>query len=84
MLAKRTAIARAIATLITVFVLVAAVPQTALADEESGIWSQWVAEVADRSKPEIPIAILFSLPAMIVSTPFWLGQLALDKMRGDD
>jgi hypothetical protein len=83
MFAKRTAIARAIATLITVFVLVAAVPQTALA-EEQGIWSQWVAEVADRSKPEIPIAILFSLPAMIVSTPFWLGQLALDKMRGDD
>jgi hypothetical protein len=83
MSAKRTAIARAIATLITVFVLVTAVPQTALA-EEQGIWSQWVEQVADRSKPEIPIAILVSLPAMILTTPFWLAQLALDKMRGDD
>ena len=82
--AKRTVIARAIATLVAAVVLVAGVPQTALAEEENP-WSQWWSEVADRGTvAEIPLAIIFSIPAMICITSFWLGQLALDKIRGDD
>ena len=84
MLPKRTGIARAVAALITTLALFAAVPQTALA-EDQGIWAQWADEVADRpTKGEIPFAVLFTIPAMIVITPFWWVQKALDKMKGDD
>jgi hypothetical protein len=82
MLMKRTAATRAIATLITTLALVAAVPKAALAESEN-LWKIWATEVTDRSVYEMPFAILFSLPAMIVTTPFWLGNVALEKLKGD-
>ena len=84
MLPKRTDVVRAVAAAIATLALVAAVPQAALA-EDRGIWGQWADEVADRAtKAEIPFAVLFTLPAMIVITPFWWIQRAMDKMKGDD
>jgi hypothetical protein len=84
MLPKRTDVTRAIAAGIAALALLAALPQAALAEQE-GIWSQWADEVTDRAtKAEIPFAVLFTIPAMIVITPFWWAQKALDKMRGDD
>ncbi len=81
---KRTDITRAIATLIATLALITAVPQAALAEDEA-VWSQWIAQVTDRGTvAEIPFAILFTIPAMIVVTPIWLVQVAMDKMRGDD
>jgi hypothetical protein len=84
MLRRRTGLTRAIATLVAALALVAALPQAALADG-GGIWGQWFREVADRgTKAEIPVAILFSFPAMVVVTPIWLAQVAMDKLRGED
>ena len=84
MLSKRTGIVRAIAAVIAALALLAAAPQAALA-EDQGIWSQWAEEVTDReTKAEIPFAVLFTLPAMIVITPFWCAQKALTKMKSDD
>jgi hypothetical protein len=81
---NRTDIVRAIAAVIAALALLAAAPQAALA-EDQGIWSQWAEEVTDReTKAEIPFAVLFTLPAMIVITPFWWVQKAMAKMKGDD
>jgi hypothetical protein len=65
--------------------LVVATPQTALAEVDN-LWGIWAKEVTDRSKAEIPFVILTSLPAMIVSTPFWFGVWSVDKIKhaGDD
>jgi len=65
--------------------LVVATPQTALAKVDN-LWSVWASEVTDRSKVEIPFVILTSLPAMIISTPFWFGVWSVDKIKhsGDD
>jgi hypothetical protein len=83
MLMKRTATTRVIATLITTLALLAAVPQAAHAETEN-LWKYWASDFENRSPWEMPFAILFSLPAMIVTTPFWLGNAALDKLKGDD
>jgi hypothetical protein len=85
MLRRRTGLTRAIATLIAALALVAALPRAALADDDGGIWGEWFREVANRgTKAEIPFAILFSFPAMVVVTPIWLAQVAMDKLRGDE
>jgi len=73
---------RVIGSLIAVAFLMAAVPQSAFAEEKS-FWAQWATAptLTDRvSRPEIPIAILFTFPVMVVTTPFWLLKIGLDKM----
>ena len=71
------------ATLVAALALTAATPQPAVAEVEN-IWSRWTSEVLDRdSKWEIPFAILTSVPAMILVTPIWAAQLALEKWGGD-
>lgn len=81
MLAK---MGRAIAATIAMVALLAAAPSTALAEGE-GIWSQWASEVTDReSKAEVPFAILFSIPPMIVITPFWLVKVAMEETKTED
>ena len=81
---KRTDVTGAIAALIATLTLITAVPQAALAQGQ-GVWNQWVEQVADRETvAEIPFAVLFTIPAMIVITPIWLTQLAMKKIRGDD
>jgi hypothetical protein len=72
-----------LATAVTALALAVSAPGAALADVEN-IWSRWYQEVTTRDKPEIPFAILFSLPAMIFSTPFWAGMIAVEKISGDD
>jgi len=64
--------------------LVTAAPQAALAADVENIWARWFAEVTDREGPEIPFAILFSLPAMILSTPFWVGAVTLKALKNDE
>lgn len=74
---------RIAATLLTALLLTAAAPVTASAEVEN-IWQRWTTEVFDReSKWEIPFALIGSVPAMILITPLWAGQLALEAMEGD-
>ena len=81
---KNAAIARTIAAAMAITVLLAAVPQTALAQDE-GFWGEWTSQVTDRAtKAEIPIAILFTFPIMVILTPFWLTQVAVAKMSGGE
>jgi hypothetical protein len=76
---------RTAAIVTAVCALVVATPQTALAEVDN-IWGIWAKEVTDRSKVEVPFVILTSLPAMLVSTPFWFGVWSVDKIKhsGDD
>lgn len=81
---KRPSIARSLAAGIAIFGLLAALPQAALAADD-GLWARWADEVTDRENVwEIPLAVIFSLPAMLVSTPFYWGNLALDALGDDD
>ena len=81
---KNAAIARTIAAAMAITVLLAAVPQTALAQDE-GVGGEGTAQCTDRAtKAEIPIAILFTFPIMVILTPFWLTQVAGAKMRGGE
>lgn len=76
---------RAVGIAVAVCALVVANPQAALAKVDN-LWGLWASEVTDRSKVEIPFVILTSLPAMILSTPFWFGVWSVDKIKhsGDD
>jgi len=73
---------RLVAVVIALLALVAA-PQAALAERDDP-WSVWAREVTQRSAYEVPLAVLASIPCMLVITPFWLGQLAYDRIAGDD
>ena len=80
---RATLTTRFAATLVAALALTAATPQPAVAEVEN-IWGRWTSEVLDRdSKWEIPFAILSSVPAMILITPIWAGQLVLDMWSGD-
>jgi len=83
MSARKRPRTRTAAVLIAVLGLAAVTPTAAQAQDE-GLWQRWVEEVTDRDKIEIPFAILFSLPAMIVTTPFWLAEVAYGKLTADD
>jgi hypothetical protein len=76
---------RTVGIAVAVCALVVATPQMALAKVDN-LWGVWASEVTDRSKVEIPFVILTSLPAMILSTPFWFGVWSVDKIKhsGDD
>ena len=81
---RKTLTTRFAATLVAALALTAATPQPAFAEVEN-IWSRWTSEVLDRdSKWEIPLALIASVPAMLLITPVWAGQLALDAWGGDD
>ena len=61
--------------------LLCATPLPAAADVEN-VWGRWTSQVLDRnSKWEIPLALIASVPAMIVITPFWAGQLLLEALE---
>lgn len=72
--------ARIAAIAAAVFMLVVATPQAAVAAVDN-IWAVWVREVTNRSKVEVPFVILTSLPAMLISTPFWFGLWSVDKIK---
>jgi hypothetical protein len=76
---------RTVGIAVAVCALVVATPQMALAKVDN-LWGVWASEVTDRSKVEIPFVILTSLPAMILSTPFWFGVWSVDQIKnlGDD
>jgi hypothetical protein len=76
---------RAAAIAAGVCALIVATPQTALAKVDN-LWGIWAKEVTDRSMVEVPFVILTSLPAMLLSTPFWFGVWSVDKIKnaGDD
>lgn len=58
--------------------LLFAAPLPAAADVED-VWGRWTTEVLDReSKWEVPLAVVVSIPAMLVISPFWAGQLLLE------
>ena len=81
---KNTRIFRSVAVLITIFALVAAAPQIARAEVDP-FWGRWWKEVAQRdTKAEIPFAVLFSIPPMMLATPFWLGMKAYSGLSDDE
>ncbi len=83
MLARIPTPIRTLAVLISMVSLLAAAPQTAVAAEN--IWGDWARDVVDReNKIEIPFAILATLPAMFILTPFWLGTVAIEAATGGD
>lgn len=58
---------------------------TPAAAADANIWGRWANAVVDREyKAEVPFAILVSLPGMLVITPFWLAQEAIDAASSDD
>jgi len=79
---KRPSSCTAALLVVVLGVAVSAAPAAKAADED--LWQRWVEEVTERDRFEIPFAILFSLPAMILTTPFWLGELAYDKLTEDE
>ena len=80
----KSRLARSLAVAIAVCVTTAATPTTASAEVEN-VWSIWAERVLDREhKVEIPLAILASIPAMLMITPIWAGQVALDAWTSDD
>ena len=82
---KNRGFTRVAAVAATVCALVVATPQAAVAKVDN-LWGVWASEVTDRSKVEVPFAIITSLPAMLLSTPFWFGVWSLAKIKnsGDD
>lgn len=75
---------RAVALVCVSAALAASVPSAAVADE---FWGLWASEVKQRVWWERPFAIVFSLPAMLVTTPFWAGTKAYGSLKnrgGDD
>jgi hypothetical protein len=72
---------RAVALACTCFMLLASMPAAAQADE---FWGLWASEVKLRVWWEMPFVIVFSLPAMIVTTPFWAGTKAYVSLTSDD
>jgi hypothetical protein len=82
---EKKRIKRAAAVTVTVFALVGAAPQAAMAKVDN-LWKAWAAEVTNRSMVEVPFAVLTSFPALLISTPFWFGVWTLDKIkhRGSD
>jgi len=62
--------------------LLTAVPTAAFA-EDAGFWSVWVRSAWKREgKFEIPFAVLFTIPPMIICKPVWLVNVAVAKMKG--
>jgi hypothetical protein len=78
---RSSGIRRTVATICITMSLAAVAPATASADE---FWGLWYREVKQRIWWERPFAIIFSTPAMIVTTPFWAGTKAYGKLTGDD
>lgn len=78
MLAKRR-ITRTIAATLTILALVAA-PQAAMAEVDN-LFKVWATEVTDRSMVEVPFAVIVSLPALLVSAPFWFGVWSVDRIK---
>jgi len=74
---------RAIAILCAAIALAASTPAVAQADD---FWGLWVSEIKQRTWWEMPFTILFSFPAMVVTTPFWAGNNAVGALKnmGDD
>ena len=74
---------RVLAALCMATALALGAPMSAAADE---FWGLWASEVRQRVWWERPFAIIFSLPAMVVTTPFWASTKAYGaiKNRGDD
>ena len=81
---RKSRSSRIAASLATAVLLTTALPLTASAEVEN-IWSRWTSEVLDRdAKWEIPFAVIGSIPAMVLITPIWAGQLALQAIDGDE
>lgn len=73
---------RILAALLVALCLPVATPPPASAQEgEENVWSQWWEGVTDRSiKPEIPIAFVITIPAMLIVTPIWLVERAFARL----
>ena len=79
--ARVARIARFAAAALVVFALVAPTPAHAV----QNIWKKWYNSFQYREyKWEIPFAIITTIPAMVVVTPFWLGTAALEALESDD
>jgi uncharacterized membrane protein YdjX (TVP38/TMEM64 family) len=78
----RTDIVRVIASLIAALAIVTSAPSASHA-QEANMWTRWARGVTQREyKAEIPFAILVSIPAMVVITPFWAVGAAYGMVFG--
>lgn len=73
-----------VATCAAVLLLVAGLPGAAQARDVDNIWSVWWEQVTDRQAAEVPFAILFSLPAMVFTTPFWAPMYLSQQLESED
>lgn len=81
----RTPFPRIVPALLAAFMLTASIVPAASAREIENPWSRWTTEVLDRpTKAEIPLALMASLPGMLIITPIWLGKLAYQRWTSDD
>ena len=81
---KRSAVARSLAAVLAMLMLVLAAPP-ALAADTPNIWKLWVEDLGDREyKVEIPFLVIVSIGPMIAITPIWLAQLAIGAAKGED
>jgi len=70
---------RSLAVLGIAIAFLSGVPLSASADD---FWGLWAREVRRRVWWEMPFAIAVSFPAMVVTTPFWLGTKAPGLISG--
>lgn len=75
---RRARLKRSLAVLCTAVAMASSLPVTAQADD---FWGLWVREVPQRVWWERPFAIIFSFPAMVVTTPFWAGTKAVGAIK---
>jgi hypothetical protein len=84
MSSNRSVASRIIATVLAALVATVAIAPNAWAGEVDNPWSRWVEGLGEREQPYMtPLVVIVSLPAMLVITPFWLGQLAIASVKGN-
>lgn len=70
---------RVMAALLACTMLSWAAPPNASADD---FWGLWGREIKQRVWWEMPFAVAISLPAMVLTTPFWAGRNATRALMG--
>jgi hypothetical protein len=84
MLRRSSTAGRLFAVLLAIQIGLLAVAPSALA-EDGNIWSRWAERATDREiKAEVPFVILVTLPAMLVITPIWAVQKAIEAIGDED
>jgi hypothetical protein len=76
---RQSRVRSAVASVLAATVLLVVAPSAAHAEDD--FWGLWGRNVIERPVWEVPFAIIISLPAMIVTTPFWAGGKAIGAIK---